>query len=907
MIRSDQREESSVNRAVRSIAFYLPQYHPIPENDKWWGKGFTEWTNVTKAESLFPGHYQPHLPADLGFYDLRLAEVREAQAEMAKKYGISGFCYYHYWFNGNRLLHRVFDEVLATGKPDFPFCLCWANENWTRGWDGGNQSILMKQRYSELDDKEHIAWLIRAFRDPRYIKIQGRPLLLIYRVNLIPNPEKTAALWREKVKQAGFPDLYLCSVESLFNEQTAPQGVGFDASVEFQPSWSKLGPKCEQYQDLNVFEYAEIVDRMLDKSHPGYTRFPCVTPSWDNTPRRKNAGVIFRNSKPLLYEKWLRQTVANVQNHTVDERIVFINAWNEWGEGNHLEPDQRYGHAYLRATRRALNIDLEHAQPNENLTDRAAIALEENRLDEAEQFLREAFYHDPSAPRTLHLYAILKYHRGETDQAVTLLEKTMAFDPCNAEIANDLGAVYFHMGVKHKASALFRRAIDLDDTLIDARKNFADLHAAAGQIMEAKNLYNDILIQHPDDQEALVALENLCKGTNGAGMKKIGIHTPSQKSRTSIIIPCFNQLKYTKKCLESIEQYTTAPYELLLVDNGSTDPTREYLQKYAEGHEHVRIILNDKNLGFAAANNQGLQKAKGDFVLLLNNDVAVTEGWLDRLIAHFEKSPDIGMVGPMSNAVSGNQLVENVLYKDDLNAMQSFAQKFASDNHGKATEIMRLVGFCLLIRKEVLEVIGGLDETYVSGNFEDDDLCLRSRIAGYKNIIADDVFIHHYGSKTFTGNSIDYAATMHRNLSHFKEKWKDIIEIIGTGYRVHLTKEQQIQKLIQWGEEKYLSGDLKSAAKIFDRVLKIDDRNSRALSNLGVIQWQIGKEDSAIDIFQKALQINPKDPDILANFVQGVGELNRYDLIQDDLVDLVRQFQPENPDFKSLVEFQRPT
>ena len=261
----------------------------------------------------------------------------------------------------------------------------------------------------------------------------------------------------------------------------------------------------------------------------------------------------------------------------------------------------------------------------------------------------------------------------------------------------------------------------------------------------------------------------------------------------------------------------------------------------------------------------------------------------------------------MSNAVSGNQLVENVLYKDDLNAMQSFAQKFASDNHGKATEIMRLVGFCLLIRKEVLEVIGGLDETYVSGNFEDDDLCLRSRIAGYKNIIADDVFIHHYGSKTFTGNSIDYAATMHRNLSHFKEKWKDIIEIIGTGYRVHLTKEQQIQKLIQWGEEKYLSGDLKSAAKIFDRVLKIDDRNSRALSNLGVIQWQRGKEDSAIDIFQKALQINPKDPDILANFVQGVVELNRYDLIQDDLVDLVRQFQPENPDFKSLVEFQRPT
>lgn len=904
-IRSGQRKKSSIDETTRLIAFYLPQYHPIPENDKWWGKGFTEWTNVTNAKPLFPGHYQPHLPADLGFYDLRLAEVREDQAEMAKKYGISGFCYYHYWFNGHRLLHRVFDEVLKTGKPDFPFCLCWANENWTRGWDGGDQSILIKQSYSERDDKEHIAWLIKAFRDPRYIKIQDRPLLLIYRVNLIPEPEKTAALWRKKVKQAGFPDLYLCSVESLFNEQTAPQGIGFDASVEFQPTWSKLGPKCEQYQDLNVFEYGEIVDRMLERSHPDHTRFPCVTPSWDNTPRRKNAGVIFRNSTPRLYERWLRHTLAKVQNHSADERIVFINAWNEWGEGNHLEPDLRCKHAYLMANRRALLIDADNAQFSEDLTGRAAMALEAGYLGEAEQLLREAFSHDPLAPRTLHLYATLKYHRGHTDQAAGMLAKAMELDPSNAEIVNDIGVLYHHMGFKDEALTHFLRAIELDDSLIEAKKNFADLHAEVGRTMEAQKLYREILTRHPNDSEALTALKKLCKTSKGPGMKTPVIHAPSKKPTTSIIIPCFNQLTYTKKCLKSIARYTTAPYELLLVDNGSTDTTRAYLLKYAEGLENVHLILNDENLGFAAANNQGLQKAMGDYILLLNNDVVVTEGWLGRLISKFETSLDIGMVGPMSNSASGDQMVGNVPYKKNLNAMHSFAQKFAEDNHGKTTETSRLVGFCLLVRKEVLDVIGGFDENYVSGNFEDDDLCLKSTIAGYKNMIAGDVFIHHYGSMTFKGNAIDYSATMKRNLIHFKEKWQDIIEVIGTGYRIHLTKEQQVQKLIQWGEDKYLSGDLRSAINIFDRALKLDNRNSRAWSNLGVIQWQLGKEDSAIDGFQKALLFDPKDPDALANLVQGVGELSRYDLIQNDLVDLVRQFQPENPDFQRLAEFQR--
>lgn len=206
--------KQSPDAAVRAIAFYLPQYHPVPENDEWWGKGFTEWRNVSKARPLFPGHYQPHLPADLGFYDLRLPEVREAQAELARAHGISGFVYYHYWFNGRRILERPFNEVLQSGKPDFPFCLCWANENWTRIWDGGDKHILLEQKYSAQDDLAHIQSLIPAFRDERYIRVNGKPLFLVYRAELIPDPVRTAAIWREAAIKAGVGDLYLARVES---------------------------------------------------------------------------------------------------------------------------------------------------------------------------------------------------------------------------------------------------------------------------------------------------------------------------------------------------------------------------------------------------------------------------------------------------------------------------------------------------------------------------------------------------------------------------------------------------------------------------------------------------------------------------------------------------------------------
>lgn len=339
------------------IAFHLPQFHPIPENDAWWGKGFTEWTNVSRATPRFPGHHQPQLPADLGFYDLRLPEAREAQADLAREYGIHGFCYYHYWFNGKRLLERPVEEILASGKPDFPFCLCWANENWTRRWDGAEQEVLIGQNYSDDDDRAHIQYLIEVFRDPRYIRIDGRPLILIYRARHLPDPKRTINIWRNEARKAGIDEIFVCRVENFFNERDNPHALGFDASVDFQPDWMVVtddNPSVVLPDGHFVVDYPDLVESQLSRPAVSHLRFPGVNPSWDNSARRKKNAFIVADSSPEAYEHWLTETLHRVADHPESQQLVFINAWNEWAEGNHLEPDQKFGRAYLEATKRAL-------------------------------------------------------------------------------------------------------------------------------------------------------------------------------------------------------------------------------------------------------------------------------------------------------------------------------------------------------------------------------------------------------------------------------------------------------------------------------------------------------------------------------------------------------------------------
>jgi len=1501
----------------RLISFFLPQYHPIPENDEWWGRGFTEWTNVGKALPMFEGHQQPRLPTELGYYDLRLPETRAAQTALAREHGIHGFCYYHYWFNGRRLLERPVNETLATGQPDFPFCLCWANENWTRAWDGLERQVLMGQKYGPEDDLDHIRYLTTIFRDPRYIRVHGKPLFLVYRVQSLPDPIQTAMIWREEARKLGLGELFLCAVESRVGGSVSanPSQYGFDAAVEFQPDglhFPKPVRKLDQYG--GIYDYKAVVEKMLAKPGTDYLRFPCVAPGWDNSARRKNNPTIITGHTPELYEQWLEAAVLKQSRRHQEENLVFINAWNEWAEGAYLEPDALWGRGFLEATRRVFDragarpaaadspiifesapakpatpqpaapesspsieraprvsvciptynglkylgeaiqsvlkqsfthfelivVDDDSAENPQSLVEsfhdprirffrnevrqglvgnwnrcleqargeyvnlfhqddlmqpdnlrRKVEALDRHpsagfvysdvRVLEAdlsvrherwftptepnadalfpgqeffrkliagenliccpgvmvrracfenlgrfdaqlpyttdwEMWLRISLHHDaaylsaplldyrvhdsnethrfkglrefeqtlraktialeraekslpghaelrqqvcgalaekivaevrrrgPSLPPKevrayldlaarahrsaldhptfdeaqdwfLGLFESLKFSGsdetqpeeladesqaqfqraqqleadGKIPEAISLLEVLSASNPKNFRLWFDLARLLMNAGRLVQAEKSWSVAIDnsteswgqrgwalamrgrtleglgrIPESLADlaaagnialsehrpdhaceidewmcliqegrrvprqssiskeryqafcqssqvlqtvglavgrkgliSTRDLAAAHAAWQQLLRGatildlgentaavaglarthfeaalqkqdaaeqnrvadgwlaflaaadaakippgivdfmksvaagqdpvpaaplfdasiviptfnrldlttqclnavaqhrgdlrievifvdngstdgtieylqgkvadghvraifnsenlgfaracnlgasaaaapaiaflnndtevqegwlhyllerlnqdphvaavsgKLLFPDGTIQHagvalledrqlpdplvarhihyrkpvdapeasePRTYQALTAAcllvrksafeqvggfdeeywngyedVDLCLALGQQGFKlvydprsvvihhesqsgperfrKVGANitrlhskwlgkvspdfivepngevirteagcilpyrSPDQAARgaeltvrgaasplVSIIVLAFNQLEHTRACLKSLRAYTSLPHELIVVDNASTDGTADFLRAWAADHSNVQIISNRQNLGFAAGNNQGLALAKGQCVLLLNNDTVVTPGWIESLLAALQSSPDIGIVGPMSNSVSGPQLVSAVGYKT-LGELPEFAHRWRFNHPGAITEASRVVGFCLLARRAVIERIGGLDEQFGSGNFEDDDFCIRARLAGFRSVIAGDCFIHHAGSQTFKGAGIDYRASMLRNWELFCAKWRIQSEI----------------------------------------------------------------------------------------------------------------------------------
>jgi lipopolysaccharide biosynthesis protein len=346
---------------VRLIAFYLPQFHAIAENDQWWGEGFTEWTNVTKAIPRFAGHYQPHLPGELGFYDATKPETLARQAALARQYGIEGFCFHHYWFGGRRVLERPLQTLLAHPQIDLPFCVNWANENWTRRWDGKDEDILLGQAYSPEDDIAFARSLEPLFRDRRYIRIDGRPLLLLYRPGLLPDAKATVARWRDHFKSAGLGNPYIAAVQTLGSDEAAAYGM--DAGVGFPPFWKCYDiPMRNDLQLLDrkftgaVRDYNMLAEASIAAARQDHRVFPGVMPSWDNEARRPGRGMCFSGSTPSAYGRWLKAAChISMRAFSGDERLVFINAWNEWAEGAHLEPDRQFGHAYLAQTARVLN------------------------------------------------------------------------------------------------------------------------------------------------------------------------------------------------------------------------------------------------------------------------------------------------------------------------------------------------------------------------------------------------------------------------------------------------------------------------------------------------------------------------------------------------------------------------
>ena len=346
------------NLPVKVVAFYLPQFHPFPENDLWWGKGFTEWTNVSKAQPQYSGHHQPRLPGELGFYDLRLPEVMRQQIDLAHHYGVAAFCFHHYWFGGKRLMERPVNQLLADPSLNIEFCLCWANENWTRRWDGAEHDVLISQNHSPEDDLAFFADILPALKDKRYIRVEGKPLLIVYRASLLPDAKATVARWRELAVKAGLPGLYLVTARAF--EITDPRPFGFDAAVEFPPHQVQASEISSRKTMVNpdfagkIYEYRELAEKYGSIREDKFTNFKTVMPSWDNEARKPGKGHIFDGATPQLYARWLTSAVTTTLKNKPSERLVFVNAWNEWAEGAHLEPDRHYGYAYLHATANVL-------------------------------------------------------------------------------------------------------------------------------------------------------------------------------------------------------------------------------------------------------------------------------------------------------------------------------------------------------------------------------------------------------------------------------------------------------------------------------------------------------------------------------------------------------------------------
>ncbi|MDY6983723.1 MAG: glycoside hydrolase family 99-like domain-containing protein, partial [Pseudomonadota bacterium] len=723
--------------SVRALAFVLPQFHPIPENDQWWGKGFTEWTNVTKARPNFTGHEQPHEPADLGYYDLRVPETKAAQAELARQYGIHGFCYYYYWFAGKRLLYKPLEQILESGEPDFPFCMCWANENWSRAWDGRSGEVLIEQQHSEADHRAFIQSLIPFFRDKRYIRVNGRPLLLIYRVGIIPDVNRAVEIWRGECQAAGVGDPYLVAVQSFgFSD---PRPVGFDAAVEFPPHGTDihnrnsnaayLGSMLNDNFAGHIVDMRVPADMAMQRETPPYALFRGVMPRWDNTARRQNNSLIFVNSTPELYHEWLSHAVAHTCRHfDGDERLVFINAWNEWAEGAHLEPDRQYGHAYLEATQRAL-LDGERAAERDALPVNAA--------------------QNASAPSPAQAASDDKTEaqRSRVVHELRMLYKRVPL-PRSAKIA-----------AVHKAFEylpwLFRNSPEYKKWAAHRVRPHAAAAAPAVRVLS----------------------EPVQKATAEAAR---AIRFPDAAApQVSVIIPVYGKIDYTLHCLRSVQQSkTSVPYEVIVIDDCSKDETPELLAQV----QGIRVIRNESNLGFLHNCNKAAAEARGTYLLFLNNDTQVHPGWMDALHDTFLQYPQAGLVGSKLIYQDGRlQEAGGIIWNDASGLNYGREDDAMKPEYGFLRDVDYCSGASIMVPRALFAQLGGFDTNLAPAYYEDTDLAFAIRKEGYRVLYQPFSVVIHFEGIT-SGTDIKQGVKSYQAVNQHKmhAKWRDVLAQHGT-------------------------------------------------------------------------------------------------------------------------------
>jgi len=757
---------------VRAIAFYLPQFHPIPENDAWWGRGFTEWTNVAKARPNFTGHYQPHVPADLGFYDLRVQETRIAQARLAQQAGIHGFCYYYYWFAGKRLLFRPLDEMLATGEPDFPFCICWANEDWTRAWDGKSSEVLIGQEHCEADSRAFIRSLFPCFRDPRYVRVNGRPLLLIYRIDIIPDMRATVDLWRRECIAAGIPDPYLAAVQSFGIGDPTP--YGFDAAVEFPPHGTDMAWNCNaRYRGEmlnphfsgNIVDIRRVIEVASRRELPSYPLFRGVMPAWDNTARRQDTGLIFVESSPERYEAWLRDTVDQMRGYlSGDERLIFINAWNEWGEGCHLEPDERYGHAYLDATRRALcggsNRPEPFSEPRDGNVPAASEPVTMARSDDL-----------PKRTQSASVIPSALEGGGRTGLIRWLFRRIPMAQDAKVQLA--------HRAFR-RLPWLFRHTAAYQVWLESEQRAIAAARAAVARAEAFQGSSDEPPVVKPlppATPEAAAAI----------------VFPPVERPKVSIIIPVYGEAEHTLHCLRSISTTKThASYEVIVVDDCSPDNTPELLALV----NGIRLIRNETNLGFLRTCNKAAQAARGEYLLFLNNDTEVLQGWLDALLKAFTIRPKAGLVG--SKLIYPDHRLQEaggIIFSDGSGLNYGRDDDASRPEYSYLREVDYCSGASIMVPRSLFEEVGGFDERFTPAYYEDTDLAFTIREAGYQVLLQPlSRIIHYEGVTSGTDTSTGTKAYQVVNKDKFLAKWKDVLAKYGSRSDPRwLVRERQVR------------------------------------------------------------------------------------------------------------------